>query len=379
MTATRAPQFSFEGDHLLLQGVTDYAIYMLDARGNILSWNTGGQRIKGYTDSEVIGRHFSRFYPPEDVERGLPDLSLAIAARDGRYETEGWRVRKDGSRLRANIVIDAIFHDGELVGFAKITRDITERYLAAEHRREAEHALLQAQKIAAIGQLTLGIAHDFNNLLAVITASLDQLPRAEGRRREVLIDAARQASDRGARLTRQMLAFARGQKLEPELHEVNALIGAAEEVYRRAAGPITQCILELTDAGTHAMVDAEQLDAALVNLVANARDAMESPGCIRIGTRVTRPDPSLHPDVMPDCDYLYISVADDGPGMEEHVRLRAMEPFFTTKDVGRGSGLGLSQVFGFASQSGGFAFIDSRPGEGTRVTMAIPLAEVANA
>jgi len=379
MTVTRAPQFSFEADHFLLQGVTDYAIYMLDARGNILSWNTGGQRIKGYTDSEVIGRHFSRFYPPEDVERGLPDLGLAIAARDGRYETEGWRIRKDGSRFRANIVIDAIFHDGELVGFAKITRDITDRYLAAEHRREAEHALLQAQKIAAIGQLTLGVAHDFNNLLAVIMASLDQLPRVEGPRREVLVDAARQAAERGARLTRQMLAFARGQKLEPKLHDVNALISAADEVYRRAAGPITQCTLQLAEAATQVMVDAEQLDAALVNLVANARDAMESPGAIRIITRVTRPDPSLHPDAMPDRDYLYISVADDGPGMEEHVRLRAMEPFFTTKDVGRGSGLGLSQVFGFASQSGGFAFIDSMPGEGTCVTMAIPMAEVADA
>src|SRR5690606_1906244 len=135
--------------------------YMLEVQVNSLSWYTGGHRIKGYTDSEVIGRHFSRFYPPEDVERGLPDLGLAIAARDGRYETEGWRIRKDGSRFRANIVIDAIFHDGELVGFAKITRDITDRYLAAEHRREAEHALLQAQKIAAIGQLTLGVAHDF--------------------------------------------------------------------------------------------------------------------------------------------------------------------------------------------------------------------------
>src|SRR5690606_36901226 len=233
-----------------------------------LSWNTGGQRIKGYSDAEVIGKHFSRFYPPEDVALGLPERSLDIAAREGRYETEAWRVRKDGTRFRANIVIDAIFHEGELVGFAKITRDITERYLAAEHRREAEQALAQAQKIAAIGQLTLGIAHDFNNLLAVITASLDQMPRAEGQRRDVLIDAARQAADRGARLTRQMLAFARGQRLEPALHDVNTLIRDAAELYRRASGPITQCALELAQADTRVMVDAEQLEAALVNLVA---------------------------------------------------------------------------------------------------------------
>ena len=378
MTSIRAPQFPFNAEHLLLQGVSDYAIYMLDPEGHILSWNTGGERIKGYTDAEVIGQHFSRFYPREDIERGVPAEGLAIAAREGRYETEGWRVRKDGSRFRANIVIDAIHHEGELVGFAKITKDITDRYQAAEHLREAERALAQAQKISAIGQLTLGIAHDFNNLLAVITASLDLLPAANESRKERLVDAARQAAERGTRLTRQMLAFARGQALEPALHDVNALVRDAGEVYRRAAGPITQCTLDLADADTRVMIDAEQLEAALVNLVANARDAMVRPGTIRIATRLTRPYLPLHPEAMPDRDYLYVSVTDDGPGMDEDVRLRAMEPFFTTKDVGRGSGLGLSQVFGFASQSGGFAFIGSAPGEGTCVTMAIPLPEHTN-
>jgi PAS domain S-box-containing protein len=377
MNSTREREFPHNADHLLLQGVTDYAIYMLDPAGRIVSWNTGGERIKGYTDAEVIGQHFSRFYPVEDVERGVPAESLAVAAREGRYETEGWRVRKDGSRFRANIVIDAIFHDGELLGFAKITKDITDRYQAAEHLREAERALAQAQKISAIGQLTLGIAHDFNNLLAVITTSLDLLPAANGPRRETLVDAARQAAERGTRLTRQMLAFARGQDLEPELHDVNALLRNAVELYRRAAGPITQCTLDLAEADTRVMVDAGQLEAALVNLVANARDAMTSPGTIRIGTRIVRPNPHLHPEAMSDHDYLHVSVSDDGPGMEEEVRLRAMEPFFTTKDVGRGSGLGLSQVFGFASQSGGFAFIDSEPGRGTCVTIAIPLPGAA--
>lgn len=378
MSATGTPHASPGDEHLLLQGVTDYAIYMLDASGTILSWNTGGQRIKGYTDAEVIGQHFSRFYPQEDIERGEPQRALGIAARDGRYETEGWRVRKDGSRFRAHIAIDAIWQDGELVGFAKITRDITARHLAAEQKRQAEQALAQAQKIAAVGQLTLGIAHDFNNLLAVITASLDQLDVAEGRRREVLVDAARQAAGRGARLVRQMLAFSRGQALEPKLHDVNALIDGASEVYRRAAGPITQCVFELAEADTRVMVDAEQLEAALVNLVANARDAMEAPGTIRIATRIAPPRAVLHPEAVPGRDYLHVSVADDGPGMREDVRLRAMEPFFTTKDVGRGSGLGLSQVFGFASQSGGFASIESAPGEGTCVTMAIPLPENTN-
>jgi PAS domain S-box-containing protein len=372
-------EFPFTAEQLLLRSVTDYAIYMLDAEGYIRSWNPGGERIKGYTDAEVLGQHFSRFYPPEDVARGEPEYALELARRHGRHETEAWRVRKDGSRFRAHIVIDPILHEGQLLGYAKVTRDITERFMARQDLKNAERALAQSQKIHAVGQLTLGIAHDFNNLLAVITASLDQLGQAvDAPRRQRLVDAAQLAAERGTRLTRQMLAFAKGQHLSPADHDINALIQASADVYRRAAGAITTCELELMDGPAWVHVDGDQFEAALMNLVANARDAMEAPGRIVISTRAGRADPRMFPSAQADFHYLYIAVADNGPGMSEDVRLRAMEPFFSTKDVGRGSGLGLSQVFGFASQSGGFAFIESEVGAGTTVTMALPLAAQAD-
>ena len=365
-------RFPVDPEHLLLSGVTDYAIYMLDPSGVILSWNTGGERIKGYSDAEVLGEHFSKFYTAEDRAAGEPDRALATAAREGRYEAEGWRVRKDGSRFRANIVIDAIWHEGRHVGFAKITRDITERYTAQQQLRSAQQSLAQVQRINALGQLSLGLAHDFNNLLAVVTASLDLLPGADEARRQRLVDVARQATERGQRLTLQMLAFARGQRLAPALHDINALVFDAADVYRRAAGAITHCEFALAEVPP-VMIDAEQLEAALLNLVANARDALEAPGTIRIATRLELPGALDHVEAREGAGYVCVTVADDGPGMDEEVRLRAMEPFFTTKDVGHGSGLGLSQVFGFASQSGGFAFIDSQPGRGTRVTLALPI------
>ncbi|MDL5364816.1 PAS domain S-box protein [Xanthomonas sp. NCPPB 2654] len=363
-----------EADRLLLQSVTDYAIYMLDPDGFILSWNTGGRHIKGYEEAEIIGQHFSRFYTPQDAADGLPRRGLDTAKREGRYEAEGWRVRKDGSHFRASVVIDPVWKDGDLVGYAKVTRDVTEKFNAAENLRKAERALAQAQKVQAIGRLTLGIAHDFNNLLAIIVGSLDLLAKSQhDARSKLLIGAATDAAERGSRLSQQMLAFARGQDLVPEPNEVNALIFEGAELYRRVAGESIACEFALAEALPTVVVDASQFEAALMNLVANARDAMPH-GRIVISTRLCRSDATQHVEAKPDHDYVCVAVQDDGPGMSEEVRLRAMEPFFTTKDVGSGSGLGLSQVFGFAGQSGGFATIESEEGEGTLVTMYIPVA-----
>jgi PAS domain S-box-containing protein len=159
---------------LLIDAVTDYAIYMLDPNGRIASWNPGARRLKGYEEAEILGQHFSRFYTEEDRAAGLPARALAAAAEDGKFEGEGWHVRKDGSRFWANVIIDPIRNPaGQLVGYAKVTRDLTERrdsHLALERTREA---LGQSQKMEAVGQLTGGIAHDFNNLLAVIIGSLE--------------------------------------------------------------------------------------------------------------------------------------------------------------------------------------------------------------
>jgi len=158
---------------LLVNSVTDYALYMLDPSGVIQTWNPGGQRIKGYQAADVVGTNFSRFYLPEEAQAGLPERNLRTAALEGRYVAEGWRLRQDGTRFRASVVIDPIWEDGELVGFAKITRDITQRHEAQEQLLQAQRDLLQAQKMEAIGKFTLGLAHDFNNLLPIVANCLD--------------------------------------------------------------------------------------------------------------------------------------------------------------------------------------------------------------
>src|SRR5579872_2042615 len=162
---------------LLVEGVADYALYMLDPTGVITSWNIGGQRIKGYSPGEIVGQHFSRFYTETDRANGKPARALRIAREQGRYEEEGWRVRKDGTFFWASVIIDPIYEDGRLVGFAKITRDITERRDAQLKMEEMQKHLAEAQKLDALGQLTGGVAHDFNNILMIISGSLHFLKK----------------------------------------------------------------------------------------------------------------------------------------------------------------------------------------------------------
>lgn len=358
---------------LLIGSVTDYAIYMLDPNGYICSWNPGGERIKGYSDREIVGQHFSRFYTPEDVARGEPSRGLETARTEGRFEAEGWRLRKDGTRFRASVVIDPIWQDGTLIGFAKVTRDVTERYEAQLRLQDAQKALAQSQKLEAIGKLTLGLAHDFNNLLTVIVNSLDLIVMRndDDKRMHEWIEAAQRAADRGTLLTRQLLAFARGQNLAPEVHDLNALLMRSSEMYRRACGSAIQFGFELAPDLPPVEVDASQFEAAILNLVANSRDAMRSGGTILVRTLVVTCSPPDAPEEPPR-PYVSVEVVDDGEGMNAEVADRAIEPFFTTKDVGRGSGLGLSQVFGFAAQSGGFAALQSAPGAGTIVAIRLP-------
>lgn len=358
---------------LLLRSVVDYAIYMLDVDGYVRSWSPGGERIKGYRSDEIIGRHVSSFYTPEDVAAGLPARGLEVARTEGRFEAEGWRVRKDGSRFRANVIIDPIVQDGEVVGFAKITRDITERYEAQQALEEARRSLLHSQKLEAVGKLTLGLAHDFNNLLTVIINSLDLIgrrPSADERTRHI-VETALRASERGAVLTRQLLAFGRGQMLAPERASVDSLITRPMELYRRAAGSETTMLVQVEDALPDVEIDRAQLEAAVLNLVANSRDAMPGGGCITLSARLVHRANPMREDEQ-SRDYVCISVRDEGHGIPAELLERVFEPFFTTKEVGRGSGLGLSQVFGFAAQSGGFATLESLPGQGTTVSICLP-------
>ena len=368
---------------MLVQGVADYAIYMLDPEGHITNWNRGGERIKGYTAPEAIGQHFSIFYTPEDRAAGLPRQALATAAREGRYESENWRVRKDGTRFWASVVIDRILdHDGRLIGFAKITRDMTEKRRAQEELDQARAALAQSQKMEAVGQLTGGVAHDFNNLLTVIANGLDLLagPVRDETQKQRLIESAQRAAERGARLTQQLLAFSRRQALRPQIHDVNRLIGGFEAVLRRACPEPIAVEIDLSSRRVAANVDSAQFETALLNLVVNARDAMPRGGKLQIATGLTRIDAArgkTMSDIAPG-DYLTVSISDTGEGMTPEVQQRAFEPFFTTKDVGKGSGLGLSQVYGFVTQSGGHVGIDSKPGKGTTVSIYLPAVPAAD-
>lgn len=366
---------------LLVQGVIDYAIYMLDPNGIITSWNAGGERIKGYQSSEVIGQHFSRFFTPEDRDAGLPAKALATAAREGKYEAEGWRVRKDGTRFWASVVLDAI-HDtrGTLIGFAKITRDVTERREAMVALQEAQQQLAHAQKMEGIGHLTGGVAHDFNNLLTIIIGNLETLqrvarnPQPDPARIARLADNAMRGAERAAALTQRLLAFSRQQPLQPKVLDVSKLVAGMSDLLRRSLGE--QISIETVLAGglwrVHA--DPNQLEVAVLNLAVNARDAMPSGGKLTIETANSHLDENYAAGQVEviSGQYVAICITDTGSGMSREVAERAFEPFFTTKDVGAGTGLGLSQVYGFVKQSGGHVKIYSELGKGTTVKLYLP-------
>jgi len=366
--ALRASEQQFQ---LLVQGVTDYAIFMIDPQGRITTWNSGAERIKGYHAEEIIGENFSRFYTEEDQREGVPMRALLRAMMEGRYGAEGWRVRKDGSRFRASVVIDPIHDDaGKLIGFAKVTRDVTERH--------------QAQAMAengAIGQLTGGVAHDFNNLLTIVIGNLETAQRQLGAlsggaasRLKRALDNAMRGAQRAAILTQRLLAFSRQQPLDPKPLDLNKFIAAEVEFLQRSLGETIE-VEAVGSAGLWPVeVDAHQLEAALLNLAVNARDAMPNGGKLTIETSNAFLDQdycSTNPEVIPG-QYVMIAVSDNGTGMTQNVAERAFEPFFSTKSAGQGTGLGLSQVYGFIKQSKGHIKIYSEVGEGTSVKIYLP-------
>src|SRR5215218_5851365 len=345
---------------LLVEAVTDYALYMLDPTGVVTSWNIGGERIKGYTPAEIIGQHFSRFYTEVDRANGKPLRALRIACEQGRYEEDGWRVRKDG----------------ELVGFAKITRDITERRDAQLKLEQMHQQLAESQKLEALGQLTGGVAHDFNNLLMIISGSLYTLRKAVGDdpKSQRAVSAIEGATKRGASLTSQLLTFARRQSVNPEVIDVAERIDAMREVLDTGVGSAVTLQFDVVPGVWPIMVDVTEFETALVNLVINARDAMTGGGIIRV---------SAH-NIMPGGEagtggHVAISVEDTGTGIAPDVLGRIFDPFFTTKPIGKGTGLGLSQVHGFVHQAGGTIKVSSELGKGTRITILLPLKETVPA
>ena len=364
---------------ILVQGVTDYAIYMLDPEGKVTNWNAGAERIKGYSPDEIIGEHFSRFYTTEDFEAGVPKTALETARSTGRYEAEGWRVRKDGTRFWASVVIDAIRDDrGELIGFAKITRDMSEKREAQLKIEESREQLFRSQKMEALGQLTGGLAHDFNNLLTAILGAcelaLRNIDNPDKLRR--MLDGVRNSAQRGAGLTKQLLAFARAQPLEIKQVDLQGFFSDVTTLIRPSLRSDIELVTETSDQLWPIDTDPGALELAILNLAFNARDAMKEGGQLRISAHNVVLDGK--PEGLKG-EHVALTVADSGEGMSAEIMERVFEPFFTTKSFGEGTGLGLSQVFGLAKQIGGAVTVESRPGEGATFTLFLPASRGATA
>ncbi|QAX85138.1 hybrid sensor histidine kinase/response regulator [Pseudomonas sp. DTU12.3] len=361
---------------MLVQGVTDYAIYMLSPEGRVSNWNQGAQRIKGYLPEEIIGQHFSIFYTPEDREIGEPARALEIATREGRFENRSWRVRKDGTRFLAHVVVDAIRGDtGTLLGFAKITRDVTEAHQAQEALEKTREALFQAQKMQAIGQLSGGIAHDFNNLLTVILGNLEILQKRTGDDPKLgrLLENATQGALRGVSLTQRMLAFARRQELKTESVNIAQLVQGIMGLLRSSMGPGIRIETQFPEDLEAVLADTNQLELAILNLATNARDAMPDGGSVLF---TAQPQVVLEQSqaTLTAGRYVCLSLIDSGEGMDEHTLASARDPFFTTKGLGKGTGLGLSMVHGFIEQLGGRFVLKSEKGRGTHAELWLPVA-----
>ncbi|CDX23549.1 FOG: PAS/PAC domain protein [Mesorhizobium plurifarium] len=362
---------------LLVSGVTDYALYMLDPNGLVTSWNAGAERIKGYTAEEIIGQHFSRFYTEHDRAAGLPGRALYTATRDGHFETEGHRVRKDGTLFWANVVIDPIRDErGELIGFAKITRDITGRRDAEVALRQAQAQRAHAQKMDALGQLTGSIVHDFNNLLTVVDSYVRKVKNAGvDPEMKQATESVELALERGAGLTRQLLAFSRKHAARAE---VVSLAERVEAVRGMIAGSMRKTVKLVAAVGPETWpvkVDPGELELGLVNIAFNARDAMPDGGLVTI-TAENMLLSSGDDAAGLQGEFVALRVTDTGIGIAPDLLPQVFEPFFTTKGPEKGTGLGLAQVYGFAQQSGGAVTIDSEVGKGTTVTIYLPRADI---
>jgi len=397
----RAEQEAQESNELyrvIVESADDYAIVTLALDGSIRTWSSGAQKVLGCTEQEMLGRPVDCLFTPEDLANGVPAAERKRAARDGAINDDRWQVRKDGSRLWAStslVPLRAIANG--ITGYIFVLRDRTaekteqdavqranawlEREVAIRtralveaneqlrreiaERERAEHALRQAQKMEAVGQLTGGIAHDFNNMLTVVLgateslkATLPENAKAQHRRADLVMQAATQA----AALTHRLLAFSRPQPLDPKPTNLNALIGGLIDMLRRTIGESIALETDLTAGLPRVLVDANQLENAILNLAVNARDAMPGGGILALRTSLLRNN------------QVSLAVIDTGSGMSPQVAERALEPFFTTKRSGEGTGLGLSQVYRFMQQSGGRLQIHSVEGQGTTIELLFPLA-----
>ncbi len=369
--STAAPTSSERHYELLVQAVSDYAIYMLDLQGHITSWNTGASRIKGYSAEEVLGQPLELFYTDADRQANKPAQLMAQALADGRAQDQGWRVRKDGSHFWALVVLDLIRDaNDQVIGFAKITRDMTQSHEAEQRLEAMREQLFQAQKLEALGQLTGGMAHDFNNLLTIIISASRLASRTDNpQRRAELLESIHSAGQRGSQMTQHLLTFARRGNLQTQVLDLHDILPATQTFLAQALPKHIRLSGELAPDLHPVMVDPSQLEMALLNLVFNARDAIERSGDIHLR--------AVNRTLQGEWDglrgaFVVISIADSGIGIDASVLPRIFEPFFTTKAFGQGTGLGLSQVYGLLKRLGGSVRVDSALGRGTTVSLFLP-------
>jgi PAS domain S-box-containing protein len=379
--AQKTPPDDARRFQILIGAVIDYAIYMLDPNGFVTSWNPGAQRFKGYEAGEILGQHFSLFYTEEDRRAGLPELALETSAREGRFESEGWRVRKDGRLFWAHVVIDPIRDPaGELAGFAKITRDVTER-----KRLEAE--LVQASKMATLGTLSAGIAHELSQPLNIIRMwSENALMRihagnADPARTERALKLIVDQTQRMATIITHVRTFSRAdQSAVGDFDPAQSARAAVEFVERPYEVEEIAVEADLPDSVCEIHGNAVQLEQVILNLLSNARDAIRE-------RRQNEPEPAGLISVAMTFDasagLAKITITDNGAGIPAEAIDRVFDPFFTTKEVGQGTGLGLSVSYSIIDAMGGrLTAMNAQDETGTRgacFSIALPARPVDHA
>ena len=355
----------------LLVRSSPQGVFAFDRDRQLTLWNSALERMTGVTADEILGKSPELFGVGYGGSGVVEAMDQAIGGHSITLSDEPFVFAKTGRRGFFEATIAPVYGEaGTILGGVAFLHDTTEQ-------RGLEEALRQAQKMEAVGQLTGGIAHDFNNVLTIVAGNLELLEMRLGDRPDVkrLATAASMATSRAERLTQQLLAFSRKQQLQPEALDLNTVVNGIRDLLRKTVGERIEIDIRPADGLWQSLVDRNQVESLLLNLILNARDAMPDGGRIVIETENAQPKPSQVlglPGGLDSC--VLLSVSDTGSGMPQDVLDRVFEPFFTTKPQGRGTGLGLSMIYGFVRQSGGHIAIESTEGVGTRVRIYLPRA-----